>query len=216
MKTFLKVCAATAVYAIVHSAVASRRAKQMSAAALGARYRNAVYRPFYLVQSIATIAVLMVYIRRLPGRTLYRFQGAAAAPFRFIQAGGIAWATYAAYEVGLSEILGLRGLWQLLWGEAEIAPEPEAQGPAPTAQGTLRVKGPFVLSRHPLNVAPLVILWSNPRMTTNLLAFNVVAALYLVIGSWHEEARLRSAYGDEYQDYTQSGVPFYVPRVRTS
>jgi protein-S-isoprenylcysteine O-methyltransferase Ste14 len=216
MKTFLKVCTATAVYALVHSAFASRRAKQMSAAALGHRYRNAVYRPFYLVQSIATIAVLMVYIRRLPGRTLYRFHGAPAAPFRLIQAGGIVWATYAAYEVGLSEILGLRGLLQLLRGEAEIAPEPEAQGPAPTPEGTLRVTGPFVLSRHPLNVAPLVILWSNPRMTTNLLAFNVVSTLYLVIGSWHEEVRLRSAYGDEYQNYTQSGVPFYVPRVRTS
>jgi methanethiol S-methyltransferase len=216
MRAFLKVCAATAFYAIVHSAVASRRAKQMSATALGARYRNALYRPFYLVQSVGTIAILMVYIRRLPGRTLYRFQGAAATPFRLIQAGGIAWATYAAYEVGLSEILGLRGLWQVLRGEADIAPEPEAQGPAPTPEGTLRVKGPFVLSRHPLNVAPLVILWSNPRMTTNLLAFNVVASVYLVIGSWHEEVRLRSAYGDEYQNYTRSGVPFYVPRVRTN
>jgi hypothetical protein len=214
MKRFLKACAATAVYAVVHSALASRGAKQMSAAAIGARYRNAVYRPFYLLQSIATIAVLIVYIRRMPGRTLYQFRGAAAVPLRLIQAGGIAWATYAAYEVGLSEILGLRGLWQLLRGEAVIAPEPEAQGPAPTAQGALRVKGPFLLSRHPLNVAPLVILWSNPRMTTNLLAFNVVASLYLVIGSWHEEVRLRSAYGDEYQNYTESRVPFSLPRVR--
>lgn len=215
MKNFLKVCAATAVYAIVHSALASRRAKQISEALLGPRQRNAVYRPFYLIQSVATIVGLIVYVRRMPGRTLYQFRGFAAAPFRLVQVGGVAWATYAAYEVGLSEILGLRGLGQLLRGDSYISPEPEAQGPACTAEGTLRVKGPFLLSRHPLNFAPLVILWSNPRMTTNLLAFNVVATIYLVIGSVHEEARLQAAYGREYANYTQSRVPFYLPRVRS-
>jgi hypothetical protein len=215
MKSFLKICAASVVYAIVHSALASRKAKQLSEVLLGSRQRNAVYRPFYLVQSAVSILGLIVYIRRMPGRTLYHFRGFAAVPFRLVQAGGIVWATYAAYEVGLSEILGLRGLGQLLRGDSLIAPEPEAQGPAATEEGTLRVGGPFLLSRHPLNFAPLVIVWANPRMTTNLLAFNFVASIYLVIGSFHEEVRLKAAYGREYTNYTQSSVPFYLPRVRS-
>jgi methanethiol S-methyltransferase len=57
----------------------------------------------------------------------------------------------------------------------------------------------------------LPILWLNPRMTTNLLAFNAAATIYLVIGSAHEEARLRNAYGANYIAYQQSEVPFYVP-----
>lgn len=48
-------------------------------------------------------------------------------------------------------------------------------------------------------------------MTTSLLAFNTAATVYLVVGSLHEEARLREAYGDEYDAYLGSGVPFYVP-----
>jgi hypothetical protein len=48
-------------------------------------------------------------------------------------------------------------------------------------------------------------------MTTNLLAFNAAATIYLVVGSLHEEARLRDAYGDDYDAYLNSGVPFYLP-----
>jgi hypothetical protein len=50
-------------------------------------------------------------------------------------------------------------------------------------------------------------------LTTNLLAFNSAATVYLVIGSLHEEARLREAYGEEYKAYLGSGVPFYLPSV---
>jgi methanethiol S-methyltransferase len=75
----------------------------------------------------------------------------------------------------------------------------------------MRIAGPFRWSRHPLNFWPLPILWLHPRMTTNLLAFNAAATIYLVIGSVHEEARLRNAYGTDYIAYQQSEVPFYLP-----
>jgi protein-S-isoprenylcysteine O-methyltransferase Ste14 len=48
-------------------------------------------------------------------------------------------------------------------------------------------------------------------MTTSLLAFNIAATAYLVLGSGHEEARLREAFGHEYDHYRRSGVPFYIP-----
>jgi signal transduction histidine kinase len=65
--------------------------------------------------------------------------------------------------------------------------------------------------RHPLNFAPLPILWLWPRMTTSLLAFNTAATIYLVVGSIYEEARLREAFGEEYDTYQKSGIAFYVP-----
>lgn len=51
-------------------------------------------------------------------------------------------------------------------------------------------------------------------MTTQRLAFNLAATLYLVLGSLHEEQRLRTEYGQAYADYQESGVPFYWPRFR--
>lgn len=213
-KGFLKVCVATAVYAVIHSAFASRKAKQVTQSLIGPRYRNALYRPFYLLQSVVTIIPLVAYIRRQPSRTLYHFRGIAAVPFRLAQGGGILWAVYAAYEVGMSEILGIRPVRQLLSGEHEIAPEPEAQGPALTKDGSLQTAGPFRLSRHPLNLAPAIILWLNPRQTTNLAAYNAVGTIYLIVGSWHEELRLRAAYGEVYRHYEKGPVPFYLPRLR--
>ncbi len=212
-KGFLKVCAATTIYGLLHSALASRQAKQAVQGWIGPRYRNALYRPFYLVQSLSTMLLLTAYIRRQPGRTLYQLRGVAAVLLRLGQLGGIIWATYGAYEVGLLEILGVRPFRQLLRRESSIAPEPEAQGPALNDEGALRVQGPFRYSRHPLNLAPLIILWLNPRQTTNLLAYNAVSTGYLLLGSLHEEARLRAAYGDVYLHYEKGLVPFYFPKL---
>jgi protein-S-isoprenylcysteine O-methyltransferase Ste14 len=53
-------------------------------------------------------------------------------------------------------------------------------------------------------------------MTTSLFAFNAAATVYLIIGSKHEESRLREAYGESYDAYRESGVPFYLPRVAAS
>jgi protein-S-isoprenylcysteine O-methyltransferase Ste14 len=160
--------------------------------------------------------LLVSYIRRQPGKTLYHMRGIAAVPLRLGQLGGIVWATYGAYEVGLLEILGIRTLWQLLRREDSIAPEPEAQGPALNDKGALRIKGPFRYNRHPLNLAPLIILWLNPRQTTNLVAYNAVSTIYLILGSLHEESRLRAAYGDAYRQYEKGPVPFYLPKPQGS
>ncbi len=209
-----KVAGATALFAIVHTALASRRAKAAASRYLSQRNRNALYRPFYLAQSAVTIAILIAYIRSLPNKTVYELRGPVAWPLRLGQIAGLVWATAAARQVGFLEILGLRGLIDLANGRQLILPEPEAQGPALGPDGTLRLMGPFRVTRHPLNLAPLPVMWLNPRMTENLLAFNVISTLYLILGSWHEEIRLRSAYGEAYVSYETSDVPFYVPAFK--
>ena len=50
-------------------------------------------------------------------------------------------------------------------------------------------------------------------MTTSLLAFNTAATIYLVVGSLHEEARLREAFGDKYDAYLSSGADPRDPRI---
>jgi hypothetical protein len=98
-------------------------------------------------------------------------------------------------------------------GDGSVPPEPEAQGPALDAEGKQRAGGPFAWSRHPLNFAPVILFWLTPRMTTNHLAFSAAATAYLVLGSLHEETRLRQAYGVEYAAYQNSGARFYLPRL---
>ncbi len=202
--------AATALFGLVHSALASRAAKRRAAEWFGERNRDGLYRLFYIGQSLVTFAALAAYIRRQPGRELYHVRGPLALLLRAGQAAALVHATAAARQVGVGRMLGLESLaaWQ---GDGPVPPEPEAQGPALGPDGEMRATGPFAWSRHPLNFSPVPVFWLNPRMTTNLLAFNLAATAYLVVGSVHEEVRLRAAYGDAYRHYQESGVAFYVP-----
>ena len=209
-RSMIKVAAATAAFGLVHSALASRAAKRAAAQTCGERNRNGLYRVFYIGQSLMTFGLLAAYIRRQPSRELYRVERPLAWLMHAVQAGAVVYATSAAEQVGLRRITGLESF--LAWlGDGPVPPEPEAQGPALDAEGRRHAIGPFAWSRHPLNFAPLPIFWLWPRMTTSLLAFNTAATIYLVVGSLHEEARLREVFGDQYDAYLNSGIPFYVP-----
>jgi protein-S-isoprenylcysteine O-methyltransferase Ste14 len=218
---------ATAAYGVLHSALASRQAKDAAARVFGERHRNGLYRAAYNVQSIATLGLLIAYLLRQPDRVLYRLNGPATVAARAGQAAALAYAVAAAWEVGVLRVTGIASAtawarWvvgSLVGSSGNAAPapvpaEPEAQGPAPDAaggDGPLRIGGPFRLSRHPLNLVPVPIFWLAPTMTVKRAVFSAVATAYLVLGSWHEEARLRRAHGDEYARYQRSGIPFYLP-----
>ncbi len=209
----LRVFLATGLFGLIHSLLASTYAKQRAADWLGPRQRSGLYRVFFILQSALTLAGLLAYLSRLPDRTLYRARGWSARLLRLGQLSGLIFATAAAWQVGLARITGLAPLLAYLRGDAQVQSEPEAQGPAPTTDAPgapLRDGGPFQISRHPLNLSPLPIFWLTPTLTLKRLAFNLAASLYLVLGSIHEEARLRAAYGEPYRRYERSGVRFYL------
>lgn len=208
----LRVAAAVAAFAALHSLLASRPAKAAASRVAGDRARAGWYRVLFNAQAVATFAVLGLHARRLPDRTLYRATGALAGVLRTGQLAGLAVAALAVREVGLGRMAGTTSLAAWARGAPAVPREPEAQGPAHDAAVGMRATGPFAWMRHPLNFAPLPVLWLHPHMTANLAAFNVAATLYLVAGSRHEEARLRAAHGADYEAYRRSGVPFYWPR----
>ena len=77
MKTAGKMACATVAFALLHSALASRAAKQAAAAIAGERRTHAGYRLFYVGQSFLSFLALLAYGSRLPNRTLYRVDGPA-------------------------------------------------------------------------------------------------------------------------------------------
>jgi protein-S-isoprenylcysteine O-methyltransferase Ste14 len=191
-----KVALASALFSVVHTIVASDRAKSKWP------FPRETYRVFYNAQAIVTFGALTAYIAAQPKETIYRARGPAALLLRIGQWSGVAFAVAAARETGIAKLAGFE------------PPPPAAQGPELGEDGALHADGPFRLVRHPLNLAPLAPFWLTPHMTTRRLAFNVVATAYLVIGSLHEEKRLLRQYGEQYERYRRSGVPFYLPRVK--
>ena len=197
-------------YALVHSGLATRQAKDLASRLAGARYRNGLYRVLYNAQAVVTFGLAAWAFCRLPDRTLYRVPAPWSWAMHVTQASGLGLMLAAAHGVGLARITGLGPLAAFLSG-GHPEPEPEAQGPPPGGDGEMRSVGPFRFTRHPANWGPLPIVLLFPRMTVNRATLAALSVAYLLLGSVHEEVRLRSAYGAAYDRYRRS-VPFLLPR----
>jgi protein-S-isoprenylcysteine O-methyltransferase Ste14 len=195
----------------VHSALASRRAKERARRAAGDRAVDGWYRPLFNAQAVATFGALVAYALRQPDRELYRVRGAAALLMRAGQLAALGYAGWAVATVGVATFAGAPGLVAWSRGAPVLPPMPEAQGPAVDAAGRVHAAGPFALSRHPLNVAFGAVLWLQPRVTASFAALAAVSTLYLVAGSRHEEWRLSARHGAAYDAYRRGGTSFFLP-----
>jgi protein-S-isoprenylcysteine O-methyltransferase Ste14 len=213
LSSLVKTVAATAAFAVLHSALADARVKHAAERVLGTRRRNALYRPAYNAVAVATSAALLAYVGRLPDRTLYHVRGPAAVALRLGQFAGVAGLLDSMWRAGPLRFAGVPGLIAWFKGRMVVPREPEGQSPPPDPDGAFRPRGVFRLSRQPANASPIPLLWLNPKMTANLAAFNAAATLYLYLGSFRTERRLREAYGEMYAAYQRGGVPMFLPRA---
>jgi protein-S-isoprenylcysteine O-methyltransferase Ste14 len=195
-------------YALVHSALASRQAKDAAWSVFGARYRDGLYRFAFNGQAVLLFIAACVAFVRLPDRTLYR----VPTPWWWImlsgQMAGVGLMLWTMCTMGIARMTGFGPLWQLVRGRIPT-PEPEAQGPRPGPWGEMLAQGPFRFTRHPANWGPLVFVLLFPHMTVNRATLAVLSVAYLLVGSIHEECRLRRAYGVAYDRYRRR-VPFLV------
>ena len=111
--------------------------------------------------------------------------------------------------MGTLDFAGIKSLRDLLTGK-DVRPAPEAQGPPIGAGDEVVRAGAFRLTRHPGNLGALGFFLFLPRMTANRAVLLVLVALYVVLGSMHEEYRLRASYGAAYERY-RGAVPFLIP-----
>jgi hypothetical protein len=199
------------VLAVMHSLLASRQAKQLVEAMLGERVRVGGYRFAFIVQSAVCFVGLTVWFLRQPDRELYRVPPPWSWLMRLGQVASLGLGFSAVRLLGMDTFNGLPQVRALVGGQ-QPQPEPEAQGPPLASDREMVVEGPYRYLRHPNNLAPLGVLALFPRMTVNRAALVLATAAYAVLGSLHEEYRLRAAYGDAYRRY-QDRVPFLLPRL---
>ena len=73
---------------------------------------------------------------------------------------------------------------------------------------TLKIEGPYKVVRHPLYLFTSVFLILRPTMDLFYLVFLIFLIAYFYIGSFYEERKLVSAFGEQYRKYQES-----VPRL---
>ena len=200
------------VLAGIHSLLASKPIKDLARWIAGARYRNGLYRSAYNAKSVLFLAWATWWFLRLPDREIYQLKAPWSKLFRAGQIASLGVLLSAVRTIGILDFAGISQLRTFLAG-LDPGPEPEAQGPPLGADGEIMADRVFRFTRHPSNLGVLGLFLFFPRITVNRLTLATLIALYVLLGSLHEERRLRVAYGEPFEQYRRE-VPFLVPWLR--
>jgi protein-S-isoprenylcysteine O-methyltransferase Ste14 len=198
-----------ALWALIHSVLASKQVKDLTLRIAGPRYRDGLYRFTFNAQSVVSLLWAARRFSRLPDKDLYHARPPWSWLFRASQVASLGVLLSGVRVMGILRFAGLTPLRDLLTG-SDVRPAPEAQGPPVGSDNEVVRAGAFRFSRHPGNLGALGFFLFLPRMTANRAVLVALVALYVVLGSMHEEYRLRAAYTAAYERYRRV-VPFLIP-----
>jgi protein-S-isoprenylcysteine O-methyltransferase Ste14 len=183
-------------FGIVHSILASLKAKALARRWWGERADRLYRLAFNMLAPVTLLPALALFVF-LPRRILY----VIPLPWMYLS-GALQVLAVVALAIGLLQtgLMSFSGLAQLANPRVE-----EAQH--------LVTGGLYQYVRHPLYTAGLVFIWLTPMMTDTLLALNLGATVYLVGGAMLEEHKLLQLFGQAYADY-RARTPMLIPGLR--
>jgi protein-S-isoprenylcysteine O-methyltransferase Ste14 len=185
-------------YGLFHSLLASLPVKAWARRAFGTA-ADRFYRLIFNAIAVVSFLPLMALTAALPGKILYRLPPPWSLIGPVIQFLALLALGVGLLQTGAGSFLGLRQL---------VGP-PESSAPQ------LVVTGLYRFVRHPLYTAGLLFIWPIPVMTSNLLALYAGLTVYILVGTLHEEYRLRREFGEAYRQYCQHTpmlLPYRLPR----
>ncbi|MCF8032052.1 MAG: hypothetical protein K9K66_02280 [Desulfarculaceae bacterium] len=150
------------------------------------RLSTAQYRLAYSGFSLLTIFPLMMYSRAL-GAFIPLFW---AWPWLLLQMaawaaalGLLLWSSHD-FSSGGFDLLGLGAAFHHRDGQHHLV-----------------TSGAYAHMRHPMHLAALLVVWLRPLTGPADWLVSLMLTVYIALGTWHEESRLRKQFGGQYRAY---------------
>src|SRR5215207_5180149 len=144
----LRVVWICALWALIHSILASKQVKDLAHRISGPRYRDGLYRFSFSAQSVVSLLWAARRFSQLPDRELYRVRPPWSWLFRASQAVSLGVLLSGVRVMGILRFAGITPLLDFL-ARKEVRPAPEAQGPPVGSNNEMVRAGAFRFSRHP-------------------------------------------------------------------
>lgn len=155
------------------------------------------YRLFYNIFAIITLLPIILFSYSIPSIIYFQWNGY----FLFIQAfllmiglilfiGGSKNYNFLQF-LGIQQIIGKK-LHKSL-----------------SKDGVLKREGILNITRHPWYAAFIIVLWAKELNSTTLI-INIIFSIYLIVGTYLEEKKLKIEFGEAYIDY-QKDVSMLLP-----
>jgi protein-S-isoprenylcysteine O-methyltransferase Ste14 len=189
-----------AVYAGIHSVLASYRVKESIKKNLGTliAFYRLVYNLFaivslYLIYELSPKPHVIIYDLPKPYDILILIP-------QFTALIGLLWSFK---YISIKEFLGINQIERYILKKYSSNLDEDL---------TLTIGGPFKYSRHPIYFFSIMFLLFRPTMDLFYLTFFLLIVAYFYIGSYYEEKKLVRSFGEIYTNY-QKSVPQIFPSV---
>ena len=182
-----------ALFSITHSVMARKSFKRWIT-----RYiPQAIERSTFVLTSSVLLMVMMVMWQPLGGVVWAVNNEIAVIAIYSVFAIGTAVIFLASFLINHFDLFGLRQVWLAFVNKPYT---------------DLHFTTPFLykITRHPLYLGFVIMLWSTPVMTITHLVCAILMTLYIVIAIQFEEKDLVASLGEKYRQY-QKTVPMLIP-----
>ena len=194
ISSFLLIVIAFGIYGIIHSLLASFKAKDLAEAWLGSvgrKWFRLAYNIFAFISLLPILALAVI----LPDRSIYIVPSPWSMLLILLQLFGAGIMVVAVAQTDLWHFAGLR----------QVTEKPNA-----SSDHRLETGGLYHFVRHPIYTGGLLFLWLSPEMSWNSLALKVAFTLYFIFGAMVEEKKLVTEFGDAYRAYRMR-TPMLIP-----
>ncbi len=196
MKNALLVFVTMAAWSVFHSWLAALQTKEAMREIFG-KAADRFYRIGFVLAAVLTLVPILLMVGFLPSQVLWQIRPPWLYLTVTLQLLAVLGLIAGVFHTDVMAFIGLR---QLLSNESE-------------RQEKLVVKGFYKWVRHPLYFFGLIFIWLIPVVTDLILAFNIAASLYLILGTLPEEQKLVKTFGKAYVTY-QKKVPRLIPGTK--